>query len=190
MNFRARWIDKEFVLRSWFRRWSLATGLFAIGCLLLAVSSPVRRVGDGVEYWAMAEQFRTGHWPSASPADLSRLELDAHRIGHGFDQSPLRFPGLVAKDGRQDFPHFWLYPLANVPALAGVTTLGIDPNWGFTLTNLVLLTIAFAIVARVVSVPWAALLLAGPLIWWIDKAHGDVFTVTLLAIGCALQRQS
>ena len=29
-------------------------------------------------------------------------------------------------------------------------------------------------------------MLAGPLTWWIDKAHGDVFTVSLLAIACAL----
>ncbi len=140
----------------------------------------------------MADQFRHGRWPSASQGDLARLETEARGIGHEFDRSPLRFPGLVGKDGRQDFPHFWLYPLVNVPALAVVTTLGttvgIHPNWAFTLTNVVLLAIAFAIVARFVSIPWATLILAGPLIWWIDKAHGDVFTVTLLAVACAIWR--
>jgi hypothetical protein len=162
------------------------TALFLLGCVLLALASPVRRVGDGVEYWAMAEQLRGGSRPSATRADLARLEVEAQRIGHGFEQSPVRFPGLVGRDGRQDFPHFWLYPLVNVPALACVSALGVHPNWAFTLTNLVLLTIAFAIVARCVSVSWAVLLLAGPLIWWVDKAHGDVFTVSLLAIACAV----
>jgi hypothetical protein len=163
-----------------------ATGLFVVYCILLAVSSSPRRVGDGVEYWAMAEQMRTGRRPAATRAELARLEREAGAIGGGFDQSPLRFPQLVAADGRQDFPHFWLYPLVNVPALALVRAAGVHPNWAFTLTNITLLALAFAIVARRVSVAWAALLLGGPLIWWIDKAHGDVFTVTLLAVACAL----
>jgi hypothetical protein len=159
--------------------------LFAVYCLLLASSSSPRRVGDGVEYWAMAEQMRTGHLPSATRADLARLEREAPAIGAGFDRSPLRFPHLVGADGRQDFPHFWLYPLLNVPALALVSAAGIHPGWAFTLTNIVLLAAAVAIVARSVSIAWALLLLGGPLVWWIDKAHGDVFTVALLAVGCA-----
>jgi hypothetical protein len=159
--------------------------LFAVYCLLLASSSSPRRVGDGVEYWAMAEQMRSGHLPSATRADLARLEREAPAIGAGFDRSPLRFPHLVGADGRQDFPHFWLYPLVNVPALALVSAAGIHPGWAFTLTNIVLLAAAFAIVARRVSIAWALLLLGGPLVWWIDKAHGDVFTVALLAVGCA-----
>jgi len=167
---------------------ALATGLFAIYCFVLAMSSTPRRVGDGVEYWAMAEQMRTGRLPSASHGELIRLEREAVRIGRGYDKSPVRFEGLVGADGRQDFPHFWLYPLVNVPALAVVTAFDIHPNWAFTLTNIILITIAFALVARHVSVAWAVLILAGPLIWWIDKAHGDVFTVSLLAIGCALWR--
>jgi hypothetical protein len=164
----------------------LATLLFAACGLLLALASEPRRVGDGVEYWAMAEQMRTGHRPSASRGELSRLEREAQAIGRGFDQSPVRFPGLVAADGRQDFPHFWLYPLANVPALTITSLAGLHPNWAFTLTNILLLATAFAVVARWASIEWAVLLLAGPVIWWIDKAHGDVFTVSLLAMACAL----
>jgi hypothetical protein len=164
---------------------AVATGLFTILCVLLALWSSPRRVGDGVEYWAMAEQMRRGLAPAASRGELSRLERDARAIGRGFDQSPVRFPQLVGADGRQDFPHFWLYPLLNVPALALVTAVGLHPNWAFTLTNVLLLALAFAIVARTASIAWAALILAGPLIWWIDKAHGDVFTVALLAVACA-----
>ena len=150
------------------------------------MSSTPRRVGDGVEYWAMAEQMRTGRLPAATRGELIRLEREAQAIGRGFDQSPVRFEGLVAADGRQDFPHFWLYPLVNVPALALTTAIGVHPNWAFTITNILLLTLAFAIVSRHLSISWALLILAGPLIWWIDKAHGDVFTVSLLAIGCTL----
>jgi hypothetical protein len=160
--------------------------LFLAYCLLLALASEPRRVGDGVEYWAMAQQLRLRLPPSASHGELIRLEREAQAIGHGFEQSPVRFPGLVGRDGRQDFPHFWLYPLVNVPALTLVSTLGLHPNWAFTLTNILLLTLAFAIVWRSASLAWALLLAAGPIVWWIDKVHGDVFTVSMLAIGCAL----
>jgi hypothetical protein len=167
-------------------RFAAAVTVFVAWCLLLAVSSTPRRVGDGVEYWAMAEQMRTGRPPSATRGELARLEREAQGIGRGFDQSPVRFPGLVSADGRQDFPHFWLYPLLNVPAYAVVAAMGLHPNWAFTLTNILLLAAAFAVVARRASIGWAILLLAGPIVWWIDKAHGDVFTVSLLAIACAL----
>ena len=167
-----------------------ATALFVLCCVVLAISSSPRRVGDGVEYWAMGEQLAAFRPPSASADDLMRLEGEARRIGRGFDESPLRFPHLVAADGRQDFPHFWIYPLANVPALWLTHAVGLHPNWAFTLTNCLLVAMAFYTVSRQVSVVWAVLLLGGPLIWWIDKAHGDLFTVSLLAAGCALWRST
>jgi hypothetical protein len=165
------------------------TALLILFCIGLVATSTVRRVGDGIEYWAMAEQLAAFKRPSASRADILKLERDGRRIGHGFEASPLRFPQLVAVDGRQDFPHFWLYPLVNVPALWLTRMAGVHPNWAFTLTNCALFAWAVMVVSRQVSVLWATIILIGPLIWWIDKAHGDVFTVSLLAAGCALWRR-
>jgi hypothetical protein len=160
--------------------------MFVVFCVAMAATSTARRVGDGSEYWAMAEQLGAFHRPSLAPGDLRRLEREAQRIDHGFEASPLRFDHLVAADGRQDFPHFWLYPLVNVPGLWLTRAAGVHPNWAFTLTNCALLAVAFVTVSRHVSVVWAVLILMGPVIWWIDKAHGDLFTVSLLATGCAL----
>lgn len=168
----------------------MVAGLFAVGCVLLIAGSTPRRVGDGVEYWAMAEQLAALSRPSASRGDLSRLERDTQRIGGGFDQSPLRFPELVAADGRQDFPHFWLYSLVNVPALWVVKAIDVHPAWAFTITNVALLAIAFVVVAQHASIVWSLLLLGGPLIWWVDKAHGDVFTLSLVAMACACWRRA
>jgi hypothetical protein len=164
--------------------------LFVFFCIVMAATSTPRRVGDGTEYWAMTEQLAAFRRPSVARGDLWRLDREAQRIGRGFEASSLRFPELVAADGRQDFPHFWLYPLANVPAFWLTRAIGVHPNWAFTLTNLVLLALAFVIVSRHVSVIWAVLIMSGPVIWWIDKAHGDVFTVSLLAMGCALWRRA
>lgn len=167
-----------------------ATALFVVFCVVLAFTSQPRRVGDGVEYWAMAEQLAAFHLPSVASSDLTRLEREARRIGRGFDVSPLRFAHLVAADGRQDFPHFWIYPLTNVPALWLTHLVDLHPTWAFTLTNCVVVAVAFYTVCRHVSTVWAVLLLGGPLIWWIDKAHGDLFTVSLLTAGCALWRSA
>jgi len=171
-------------------RGAAALFLFVLFCVLLIGSSTPRRVGDGVEYWAMTENLAGLRPPSVSRGDLLRLERTARTIDAGFDESPLRFPHLVGADGRQDFPHFWLYPLINVPGRWVAHAARLHPNWAFTLTNVALLTLAFAVIARHVSTAWSALLLAGPLIWWIDKAHGDVFTVSLLAMACAVWRRA
>jgi hypothetical protein len=177
-------------LTSWASRAGVlpATTVFVLFCAALALTSTPRRVGDGVEYWAMAEQLAAFRPPSAAAGDLTRLEGEAQRIGQGFDVSPVRFPHLVGADGRQDFPHFWLYPLANVPALWLTHAVGVHPNWAFTLTNCVMIAVAFYTVSRSISIVWAVLIFGGPLIWWIDKIHGDLFTVSLLAAGCALWR--
>ena len=139
-----------------------------------------------MEYWAVAEQLASFRPPSMTEADIQRLELEARRIGHGFEVSPLRFPELIGGDRRQDFPHFWLYPLVNVPGLWVTRLVGLHPNWAFTFTNCALLLMAFAIVSMEVSMAWAGLVLLGPLMWWLDKAHGDVFAVSMLASACAL----
>ena len=167
----------------------IAAAVFSVG-LLFALASEPRRVGDGVEYWAMATQLASGRSPAPNAPELAALKAHATAIGHGFDRSPLSFPELVGADGRQDFPHFWLYPAAVAPALLLLTLLGIHPAWAFTCTNLLLLATAWAIAARRLPLAPVALVLAGPLTWWIDKAHGDVFTVSLLAMACALWSES
>jgi hypothetical protein len=107
------------------------TALLILLCAGMAATSPIRRVGDGVEYWAMAEQLAAFRLPSASRGDILKLERGAQSVGHGFELSPLRFPQLVGADDRQDFPHFWLYPLVNVPALWITRLAGVHPNWAF-----------------------------------------------------------
>jgi hypothetical protein len=167
----------------------VATVVFAVG-LLFAFASEPRRVGDGVEYWAMATQLAAGRLPAPTASELADLVARAKKVGHGFDRAPLVFPDLVGADGRQDFPHLWLYPAAVAPALALMTLLGLHPAWAFTATNLLLLATAWAVATRRGSVAHVALVLAGPITWWIDKAHGDVFTVSLLAVACALWAES
>jgi hypothetical protein len=96
----------------------------------------------------------------------------ADRIGH------FHAPGGVSR-------HFWLYPALAAPLVRLAEAVGIDPLTGFTLLNVLLLTAAFAIVLRRVGLPGTALLMVGPVIWWLDKPHTEPFTFSLLAIGFA-----
>jgi hypothetical protein len=160
------------------RRGVVMASLTAVLIAASADSNP-RRVGDGAEYLVMALNLSRLHPPALS-VDEKRELVDRLAVTPGFRISTLDQP-LVGADGRQDFPHFWLYPLVVAPVLAVVNGLGLHPNHAFTIVNgllLLLLSWWFVKGHRAIA---AALLVAGPLIWWIDKAHAEVFLFIMIA---------
>ena len=64
-------------------------------------------------------------------------------------------------------------------------TVGRDPRSGFTALNLLLLAGAAVVLVKRVSTVAAVLLAAGPILWWIDKPHPEVFTFGLIAVAIA-----
>jgi len=154
---------------------------------LVAGSSP-RRVGDGAEYLAMALNLSEFHFPAVSPGELALLKERFARLETGFADDPLTFPNLVASDGRQDFPHFWFYSALAAPLVWVTRVLGLHPNLGFTIINMALLLLALWVVAGRLHWTAALLLFGGPILWWIDKSHTEVFTFSLLAIAFTLLR--
>jgi hypothetical protein len=76
----------------------------------------------------------------------------------------------------------WFYALTAAPFVRAVETLGRDPRSGFTALNLALLAGAAVVLATRVSTVGAVLLVAGPILWWIDKPHPEVFLFGLIAI--------
>jgi len=99
-------------------------------------------------------------------AGLSEAELRA--LGPSFATASLVHPDLVGRDGRQDVPHFWLYPLLAAPWVWLALTCGVSPLWGFVMLHALLLGgLAALILARPAPV-WTSLLLLSPLVWWID----------------------
>ncbi len=156
--------------------------LLAAFFIALTLDSSPRLVGDGQEYVAMAWNLAHGRPPALDAAERATLEralsLRAGELGEGRDV-------LVGADGRQDFYHFWLYSLVVAPFLATASALGASPLVGFTVANaLLLLTAAFCLERRIG--PAATLVLCwGPLVWWLDKPHAEVFLVALLALAFA-----
>ncbi len=155
--------------------------LLPLVALLLAQSN-MRRVGDGAEYVAMAMNFAHGQPPSLTPAEITR----ASAVFVGDDGFDLVMPAFRGADGRQDFPHFWLYSLLAAPFVRVALAMGVHPVAGFTALNLLLLSCAlFAIMWRYGAMP-ALLLVAGPILWWVDKAHTEAFTFALLTAAIVL----
>lgn len=81
--------------------------------------------------------------------------------------------------------HFWMYPALAAPLVRAGDLAGLSQTAGFTVLNAALLLLALWVVARELSVLAAVFLVVGPIIWWIDKPHTEVFTFALLSIGLA-----
>jgi len=164
--------------RSTTARFSLAFAGLAI--LMVATSAP-RTVGDGGEYVGMSMAI-IGH---GSPSSTSE-QFDALRTQLA-PQDVRLSPGAVheGRDGRLYYRHFWLYSALATPFVLATSAAGLDPLYGFTILNLVLLSVAAGIVAARIGSPFAALLFIGPILWWIDKAHPEAFVFALLAVGFA-----
>jgi len=154
---------------------------FAAFALLLIATSHVQVVGDAHEYITMALGIVTLGSPSPTPAELTRLET---RLAE-YDIPVLRDALHEGRDGRLHHRHFWLYPLLAAPGVAATTALGLHPIWAFALLNVVLLSLAAGVLAQRAGVLPVALLCAGPIIWWIDKAHPEVYVFAMLVIGLA-----
>ena len=98
-------------------------------------------------------------------------------------------PELRDAAGRQDYFHFWFYSALAVPGLWLVRSVGGHPNYAFTILNLILFLAAAWVVSRHLTW-WLTAASCSPVIWWLDKAHTEVFTFSLLAIAFALMREA
>ena len=155
----------------------------------LVAESSTRRVGDGHEYIAMARQLSALRRPSVSQRELDMVAGEMAALP-GYGPTDLREPTLVAADGRQDFRHFWVYPMVVAPVLAVVRAIGLHWNHAFTMVNIALLAVfAWCALPRL-GTSATILLTSSPIIWWIDKAHIEVFNFALLGTALVLCRKA
>ncbi|MCA9878763.1 MAG: hypothetical protein KC442_13310 [Thermomicrobiales bacterium] len=161
-------------------------------CLALASTSPPRRTGDAHQYLAMALQLEALRPPSLSPADQAALtawiEEQPPDSGFAASAAALRQPALI-RDGRQEFSHFWLYPLLASPALAMTQISGAHPIAAFLVTNSLLVIGALLAVTRTFGVAAALCLLATPVIWFLPRAQVELFMFAFITLAvCAAAR--
>lgn len=144
----------------------LGTCAALVACLL--TQSTPRNVGDGVEYLAMARNLADGRSPSLTAADRRAAGI--------------AFPNLEADDGRQETMHFWLYPALGVPFLLAAKAVGAEAPTAFLILNICCLAAAATVAVRQLPPNAFVLLFVGPILWWIDKLHTEVFTFSLLTL--------
>jgi hypothetical protein len=159
-------------------RWMFPAAFAALVLGLVATSKP-RVVGDSAEYIAMSLNMAHFSAPSLSTTDLKTAAPYISGVN-------ITDPDYRGSDGRQDMPHFWFYSLLAAPFVRVALLLGRVPIAGFTVLNALLLLAAAIALERNVSAAVAAFVVAGPILWWVDKAHTEAFTVSLLAIAVAL----
>lgn len=161
---------------------------FGLVLVTLVVTSSPQRVGDAREYLAMAMNLARLAPPALSAAEMATIEARLDRLH--FTGLSLITPALSAADGRQDFYHFWLYPALAVPGIWLAKLSGLHPNYGFAGVNALLFMGALWVVSQRLAWWVAAVVFCGPVLWWIDKSHTEVFAVSLLAVACVLLREA
>jgi hypothetical protein len=186
-------------------------GLVALLCLI--GTSQAVRVGDGDQYVALALRLSALQAPAMYPYEVQAIKSTMGSLGHGF--GGLQVDSVTGRDGRGDLPHFWFYSMLAVPevwlleaagavATAGwrrtagwrdsavasdlwlLETVGTEPSYAFTLLNMGLMLSALWVVSAYLDWPALMIIFASPVIWWIDKAHTEVFTFSLMAIAMTL----
>jgi hypothetical protein len=163
----------------------ILAGALAV-CLI--AGSPQRLVGDGREYLAQATEFASFHGPAFRPADIPHVQAELARFDPALANWDIWSSTIGDTNRGRAFLHFWFYALLAAPGVWLATVLGTPPTFAFTALNLVLLGAALWVALPRVGPAASILLFAGPIIWWIDKAHTEVFTFALLTIALALMR--
>ena len=163
----------------------LVAGALAV-CLI--AGSPPRFVGDGREYFAQATNFAALHGPAFRPGDIPRIQSQIARFDPGLAAWDLWGATVADSNRGRVFLHFWVYSLLATPWLWVTNALGAPPPLAFTAVNLLLLGAALWIALPRIGAAGCLLIFAGPIVWWLDKAHTEIFTFALLVIAFALLR--
>lgn len=152
-------------------------------CLIAA--SPPRLVGDGREYLAQAINFASFHGPAIRPPDIPAIQSQLVRFDPALAGWDLWAATAADRNRGRHFSHFWFYALLAAPALWLTNAAGMPATLAFTALNVTLLGLALWVVLPRIGPAGSLLLFAGPIVWWIDKAHTEVFTFALLTIAFA-----
>jgi hypothetical protein len=157
--------------------------------LVLVWGSPPRLIGDGYEYMAQALSFARFSGPSIDRRVIPWIERRLAAIEPRLASLDIEREAPGNRDGRRDFVHFWFYAWLASPGVWLADETGVNPVHAFTLLNLILLGLALRLALPRIGLPGCLLLFGGPIVWWIDKAHTEVFTFSLLMVAMLVLRE-
>ena len=163
----------------------ILAGALAI-CLI--AGSPQRLVGDGREYLAQAIEFASFHGPAFRPPDIPHVQMELARFDPALANWDIWSSTIGDITRGRVFLHFWFYALLAAPGVWMANALGVAPTFAFTALNLALFGAALWVAFSRIGPAASVLLFAGPIVWWLDKAHTEIFTFALLTIAMSLMR--
>jgi hypothetical protein len=173
--------------------WPLAEriGLTLAAAWLLgtALIAHPRALGDGGEYFLMAESFAQHLSPEARPADIVAVADKLHRQGIELNVANMLEVFFPADDGRRYCYHFWGYSLGTLPARFVLRGLGMTDLKAPQLTNALLFL--FALHHVLFAAPWgqaarrvvALLTLFSPIAWYVLWPHPEAACASAVLLG-------
>jgi len=161
------------------RRQTLSVYLLVV--VALVAGSTLRRVGDGGEYLALSLNLLHAGRPWLAPGDLEQRRAEVAQVD---EAAAAALPSVVVTEtgGLGVTIHFWLYSAMAAPFVWLASVLRLNPLAGFTPLNVAMLAAAFGLVWDRLGRGVTWLVMTGPIIWWIDKAHADAFVFATLLV--------
>ena len=141
---------------------------------------PITVIGDELDYYATLYG-----WAMHGSSTLTPAVVESVR--NAFPGRPESEPRVVhAIDGTDDAEHFWFISFLSTPFFWLSQAFGLNWTYSFTFLNGLLFALALGVAYRKFSA-WGAVIvmtgtLSSPLLAYLNRAHSEVFAVSLLAV--------
>jgi hypothetical protein len=148
-----------------------------------------RALGDGGEYFLMAESFARHLTPDARPADVLAVAEKLQRHGTALNVANMLEVFFPDDGGRRYCYHFWGYSLATLPARALLSAVGMTDLKAPQLTNALLFLFALHQILFVAPLGQctrrilALLTLFSPITWYVLWPHPECVCATAVLLG-------
>jgi hypothetical protein len=156
-----------------------AYGLVAVSVLILLWTLTVSRRSAVLSFAAIV----------ALSSGLAMVSPERH-VGDSHEHvamaTAIAHGAVPRAPGEKPAERSWFYAFVAAPLVRVVETAGGTPHTAFTFLNILLLAATGALLANRVSAIAAILLATGPILWWLDKPHPEVFTFSTIAAAMVL----
>ncbi|MBN2475423.1 MAG: hypothetical protein JXB62_12500 [Pirellulales bacterium] len=167
--------------------WTTYVLAAVVGVITIGLLGPGPRVGDGYDYYVMLFSWAENLTPYATDrvGEIYEAYVKTRPDAETF---PKYWPGWPPCEGAEvELNHFWLYSLLAAVFYWPLKILGLDVGLSYNVLHVVLLFLAAHILNKRLG-PAAALslvllVLFSPLLWSINKAHGEFYTVMTTTVG-------
>ncbi len=158
----------------------LAAVSFVVYAVICFKYTPINIIGDELDYYSTLIAWAHNGSGTLTPAVVEDVRF-------AFPGRPMSEPRMIrAVDQTLDTEHFWFISLLTTPFYWMCQLFGLNWKYAFALLNALMFAFALGVAYRKFGI-WgpltlAAGLLSSPLLGYINRAHAEVFSVSLVAV--------